>query len=435
MNCQLDKGVTVIETPAALERTIKFKEHEFKSVLQKYAVDNTEFSDNTAHWSASALKGQPQFKEGTLPLSKEIRILDVYSGCGGMAQGVVNAVSALGFTPVINAAVDLDSEALEIYERNLKPIKTFNKSVTSLVHYQLWSEKGKECFAVTPTITKELKQFVGKTHILIGGPPCQGHSGFNNHTRGADDRNKLYLTMPALGIALGASIIIIENVTRITKDKSDVVEKTKNILEKEGYNVEPIILSADDFGVAQKRERHFLVASTGSLINLKKIVESIKVTPITVQESLMDLNEVDNCEIFNSFSTLTEENKSRIDYLFDNQLYDLPDHVRPKCHQDGHTYPSVYGRLKPNSVSNTITTGFMSPGRGRYIHPFLRRCLTPHEAARLQGFSDLFSFKKANGEYPSLSTLQKVIGDAVPPQLSFVASFAALLSNELHNDE
>jgi DNA (cytosine-5)-methyltransferase 1 len=120
---------------------------------------------------------------------------------------------------------------------------------------------------------------------------------------------------------------------------------------------------------------------------------------------------------------MTVENARRVRYLFENNVYDLPDEVRPPCHRDKeHTYQSVYGRLRWNAPAQTITSGFGSMGQGRYIHPRRRRLITPHEAARIQGFPDFFDFSPAGG----VTSLRKMIGNAVPPPL-MIALFGALL--------
>ena len=95
--------------------------------------------------------------------------------------------------------------------------------------------------------------------------------------------------------------------------------------------------------------------------------------------------------VMDSTPVFSEENIVRIDHLFDKNLYDLPDAERPDCHKNGNTYPSVYGRMNWDRPAGTRTTGFLTPGRGRYIHPLRRRVLTPHEAARVQSFPDSFN--------------------------------------------
>jgi len=52
----------------------------------------------------------------------------------------------------------------------------------------------------------------------------------------------------------------------------------------------------------------------------------------------------------------------------------------------------MYGRLHYDEPAQTITSGFGSPGQGRYIHPTCGRTILPHEAARLQFFPDSFDF-------------------------------------------
>jgi len=114
-------------------------------------------------------------------------------------------------------------------------------------------------------------------------------------------------------------------------------------------------------------------------------------------------------------STCSEENTRRIAWLFENDEYDLPNLHRPACHRNNsHTYRSVYGRLRWDQPAQTITTGFGSMGQGRYVHPSRRRTITPHEAARLQGLPDFFSFASTTKR----SAWSRLIGNAVPPFLT-----------------
>src|SRR5204863_791570 len=110
------------------------------------------------------------------------------------------------------------------------------------------------------------------------------------------------------------------------------------------------------------------------------------------------------------------QTRRRIDVLFDNDLWDLPNEHRPTCHASGkHSYRSIYGRLRWDQPAQTITTGFYSMCMGRNVHPARRRTITAHEAARLQGIPDWFSFSdvERRGE------LARLIGNAVPPKLGF----------------
>ncbi|HQU19870.1 MAG TPA: DNA cytosine methyltransferase [Fimbriimonadaceae bacterium] len=84
----------------------------------------------------------------------------------------------------------------------------------------------------------------------------------------------------------------------------------------------------------------------------------------------------------------------------------------------------MYGRIRPDGPFPTITTGFLTPGRGRFIHPCELRTLTPSEAAFVQGFPAWYDFGE-DGEL-SRKLLTKWIGDAVPLPLGYVAAMAVL---------
>ena len=121
------------------------------------------------------------------------------------------------------------------------------------------------------------------------------------------------------------------------------------------------------------------------------------------------------------------ENRRRIAYLFEHDLYELPDSERPPCHRDkAHSYRSVYGRMRADEPAPTITVGFGSTGQGRFVHPTEPRTLTPHEAARVQTFPDWFDFGGLGRRQ-----LQKAIGNAVPPMLASVVLRELLLGDLL----
>lgn len=74
---------------------------------------------------------------------------------------------------------------------------------------------------------------------------------------------------------------------------------------------------------------------------------------------------------------------------------------------------TLYGRLKYNNPSYTITTYFNRPGNGCYIHPIKNRVITTREAARLQGFPDNYYF------FGNQRDKLNQIGNAVPPIMGF----------------
>ena len=127
-----------------------------------------------------------------------------------------------------------------------------------------------------------------------------------------------------------------------------------------------------------------------------------------------DLAMLRNGNGLDHFPRASKANLARMQWLLQNDKYDLPNSLRPECHQNEHSYKSMYGRLKWNEPAQTITSGFSSIGQGRYMHPDQPRALTAHEAARIQSFPDYFDFSAAIRR----SDLATMIGNAVPPLLS-----------------
>lgn len=358
----------------------------------------------------------------------ELSILDLFSGCGGLAIGLCEGAQALGFSPTIRGAVDTDDQGLEVYRHNLHPDRVLHASVANLVDFHVFEQGANAYFGYKPEFLDErVADLKGKIDLICAGPPCQGHSPLNNHTRGEDPRNVLYLSVPALAVALDVPIVVIENVDRVVHDKSGVVPTALGLLESCGYKVTTGNISATELGWPQTRKRFFLVAVKESTpICLRDTKHALKQPCAAVGWAIDDLLDAEPKNIFDQPADINEENMKRIDYLFNSNTFELPNDIRPDCHKDGHTYPSVYGRLKWDQPAGTITSGFLSPGRGRFIHPLSRRCLTPHEAARIQGFPDWFRFILPERPAPTRRILAKWIGDAVPPIMGYAVAFSAL---------
>lgn len=85
---------------------------------------------------------------------------------------------------------------------------------------------------------------------------------------------------------------------------------------------------------------------------------------------------------------------------------------------------TLYGRLKYNNPSYTITTYFNRPGNGCYIHPVKDRVITTREAARLQSFPDSYYF------FGNQRDKLNQIGNAVPPIIGF--QLGKQLKEQLH---
>jgi DNA (cytosine-5)-methyltransferase 1 len=215
--------------------------------------------------------------------------------------------------------------------------------------------------------------------------------------------------------------VIIENVPSLRRDTSGVLERSVDRLERLGYSVSHRVFRLVELGVAQLRARHVLVATTANRARPPLTTPPPLRTARTLRWAIGDLSV--GRGLFETTGQLTRENAVRARWLLDHDEYDLPNARRPPCHRDpSHKYKSMYGRLDWDKPAQTITTGFGSPGQGRYLHPAEARTLTPHEAARIQFFPDWFDFSNVTKR----RRLQEMIGNAVPPKLGFLVGLDLL---------
>jgi len=358
---------------------------------------------------------------------RPIRVLDLFSSVGGLTLGLDEALRVMGRGIEVVAGVDVDGDALASFSQNHNPNAVIHDSVASLVDMRVSGRGIGARFTYEPEVRGALAQLSSTPDVIVAGPPCQGHSTLNNHTRGDDPKNRLYLTVPAIAVALGVPVVVIENVPNVVNDKQGVVASAENLLRTAGYHVTSATLAAHKLGWAQTRKRFFMVAMKDAYpIELPWLKEALARTPAPVEWAIGDLEDaLDSDDIMLGQPDLSPENRDRIAYLFETENHNLPLENRPECHRDGTTYTAVYGRMRSGVPAPTITTGFVTPGRGRFIHPTRPRVLTPREAARIQGFPDWFRFVPAGGGQPSRAMLAKWIGDAVPPVLGFVAGLSA----------
>ena len=361
--------------------------------------DNITSNDFDISWLRSQeLPSQPKWRS-------EIRMVDLFSGTGPMTLGVIEAGRATGVKVSPIFAVDFEKNAATNYALNFPECNVVNDDILKYVDGELGEP-------ATISATKTL-DMVGKIDMVIGGPPCQGHSDLNNHTRRDDPRNQLIFRVVRFVELTRPKFVVIENVQGIRHDKHQVFQKTEEYLRKLGYHIHENLLMASHYGVAQNRRRCILVATLDDLdFNLKHYEREVI---NGVWWAISDLSE--GKDVFNTSAKHSKTNQDRINYLFDNDIYELPYQLRPECQRKvDNRYTSVYSRMHPDMPAPTITSGFGSIGQGRFGHPYERRTMTPHEAARVQFIPDFFKFSGSLNRV----ALQKMIGNAVPPKLTYI---------------
>jgi len=347
---------------------------------------------------------RPDYEGGALAL----RVADLFAGCGALSLGLAEAAHRLGAAFDLRLAVEEDRDAAEVFQANFPQAKMRQTKVEALFDGELG--------ASLTSREKRLAAQVGPLDAIVAGPPCQGHSSLNNHTRPDDPRNTLYARVVRAAEVLQPALVVTENVPGVVRDRQSAIPAAVGHLKELGYKVEHRTVDVETLGVPQRRRRHLLIAGRGldpgtafgALIESDVVLRDLR-------WAIGDLSAVEPASPFDSPSVLSHENRKRARWLVENNKYDLPNRLRPPCHADrDHTYKSMYGRLRWDHPAQTVTTGFGSPGQGRYLHPAHARTITPHEAARLQTIPDFFSFDSATRR----GAWARMIGNAVPPLLS-----------------
>jgi DNA (cytosine-5)-methyltransferase 1 len=348
-------------------------------------------------------RGRPQTvaPNGAAPLG----IVDLFASIGGLSVGAIEGARRMHRAARVQLAVDFWPLALDVFTRSLG----LDESVT--LEMDLEGVLGG--IAAAPRASERVLVDHGRgATILLAGPPCQGHSALNNSTRHDDPRNDLYLAIARVARLIEPAAVIVENVSGVGRDKRRAAERCTASLAEQGYAMQSRRLRLDELGAPQRRVRHVLVATREGSFNF----DALPITPPrTVEWAIADLLAIDDSDaMFDTPSVPSEENEARIDWLFEHDEYDLPNAERPKCHHNDHSYVSMYGRLRWDLPAQTITSGFGSMGQGRFVHPLVRRTLTPHEAARLQFLPDFMDFSGVARR----SDLATMIGNAAPPILT-----------------
>jgi DNA-methyltransferase (dcm) len=341
-----------------------------------------------------------------------VGVVDLFAGCGGLSLGVSSALADSGMRAEIRAAVDMDKGAMGVYAANFPGAATRVAGVEALLPASVTDPR---------SAFEDAMAASGRPGLLVGGPPCQGHSDLNNHTRRNDPRNLLYLYMARAASTLLPDAVLVENVQGSAYDTHGVARQTAAILSDAGYHVDACLVDTTEIGVAQARKRYIVLGTRRKVAPVSELLRPYRTGPRDLRWAIGDLEDRTGASIDETVARLSPVNAARVDYLFDHGLHDLPDHQRPACHRDkAHSYTSVYGRLHWDRPSPTITSGFYSVGQGRYVHPSRRRTLTAREAARIQFFPDWFDFSAA----PGRMALAAMIGNAVPMKLSYAITRA-----------
>ena len=326
-----------------------------------------------------------------------IKAVDLFCGVGGLTCGLQKAG-----IPVV-AGIDIDGSCEYAYTHN-NHSQFIKKSIDEVT--------GKEVRALLRG---------ADVKVLVGCAPCQP---FSSHQKDKKHRSnhkdwKLLYQFSRLVKEAKPHIVSMENVPELQKEK--VFLDFVNTLKEENYVVNYDVVNVAYYGVPQRRKRLILLASKRKEI---KIPTPTHERYITVREAIGNLPEVkageaDKDDALHIAPALSSINLQRIRNSRPGGTWrDWPDALKLKCHKSekGKTYASVYGRMRWDDLSPTITTQFIGYGTGRFGHPDQDRALTLREGAILQSFPPDYQFVPPE-EPIQIRKIARHIGNAVPPRL------------------
>ena len=294
------------------------------------------------------------------PKEYKFKFIDLFAGIGGFRLALQSQGGKCVFTS------EWDNEAKKTYRANFGEVPFGD-------------------------ITKEeTKQFIPDDFdILCAGFPCQAFSIAGKRGGFEDTRGTLFFDVAEIIKRKQPKAIFLENVKGLrSHDKGRTLSTILNVLRNDlGYFVpEPEIINAKNFGVAQNRERIYIVGFRGDL----------------------NINHFEYPEKFNEtfvFEDIKEKEVVPSKYYLSTQyLHTL------KLHKQRHANKGNgfgYEIIPDDGIANAVVCGGMGRERnlvyddrledftpttkikGEVNREYIRK-MTPREWARLQGFPDNF---------------------------------------------
>lgn len=371
--------------------------------------------------------------------------IDCFSGPGGICTGM----HAAGFETKV--AIEYIKSCVDTYSANHSEVHVIHSDIRDVTAEQ-----------ILPYIPES------GVDIVTSGMPCETFSTAGNTSRSFyDDRQFLFREGIRIAKITKAKLILFENVPAITTktvskgSKERIVDVLKRELTEAGYgNYVEIVLNATKFGVPQRRNRFFILASRFPEMKLSVPEPNIDVE-VTVAEALAGLPNVipNSGEEGKTYTDATSDFSKKMQSLsfwrregFSNDLtYQMPMKHRActleRFHllNQGESLKNLFDRyegeerealqkrrvlpkkmfikrnyrLISDQPSPTVTSHCLD----EFVHPVYDRALTVRECARLQSFPDSYDF--CGGPYLTphlhndIQDKYEQIGDAVPPLLAY----------------
>lgn len=350
-------------------------------------------------------------------------VIDLFAGAGGLSVGATDAGCD------VRASVELDATACKTLEKNARYHGAVaNANVSELTGGDLRNLAG-----------------LGSDDplIIVGGAPCQpfskaaywvenGEEARYRRARAAgketpkpqtksearpDERRNLVMEFWRLIHESNADGFVFENVPSIRHPKNrPVLDAFINAALQAGYDVTETLGKAVEYGVAQKRERVFLLGSRSKKPLLPKATHSLKPDENGILKPVVTTGE--------ALDGLSDERYFEPEEVISGRWADHLREVPPGGNYKAHT--AWAGHPNPTFVTETRFWNFLlkldpkkpswtlAASPGPWTGPFHwdSRRLRTVEMAALQGFPVAYDFAGSRRDRV------KQLGNAVPPPMA-----------------
>lgn len=345
--------------------------------------------------------------------TRVLNAVSLFSGGGGMDIGVESA----GFRNL--ACVEFDHNAAETLRFNTTSAKMDTKIVEADIR------------TVDPLTLAD-----PGIDLLYGGPPCQAFSLIGRRGSLCDERGMLLFEMIRFARALRPRALLLEQVKGLLSAPNEKGEAggvfklfTKR-LEDLGYCVKWTVLCAADYGVAQLRERVFIVATPGAngfSFPAPTHTESPEDAPLFPLRPYVGIGSVIgdlprpvskgcNPTIPNHVDVTPDRDRERIHPVPEGGFLSGTPNAPPELKRNlTRKDTTKYRRLHRLEPSLTLRCGEI------FFHPTEDRYLTPREYLRIHGYPDAHilcgPIRSRSGTVRNLDQ-HRLVANSVPPPLA-----------------
>lgn len=320
-----------------------------------------------------------------------ITSLELFAGAGGLALGLEKA----GFKTL--ALNEFDKNACQTLRHNRPDWNVIEGDIHDI----------------------NFKGFEGKIDLLSGGFPCQAFSHSGKRLGFEDTRGTLFYEFARAIKEIEPTCFLAENVKGLlSHDNGNTIKTIIDVFSDLGYFVfSPLLLNANDYEVAQKRERIFLFGVKKELKKEFTFNEPVKKNKITLRD-IFEKNIYYSQPIPFSKGVNYSDSKRKIfekippGGYWRNLSVDEQKKYMGKMFDSGGGKTGVLRRLSLDEASLTLLTS-PSQKQTERCHPLEVRPLNIREYARIQSFPDEWIFSG------SISSQYKQIGNAVPVNLAY----------------